>query len=66
MYKYILEGSGNINWMAVFALITFFILFVISAVAIFMRSPSYIQKMANLPLEDSKPITTEITEEYEK
>ena len=66
MYKYILESSGNINWMAIFALITFFALFVISVVVVFRRSPAFMEKMANLPLEDNKTITTEITEEYEK
>ncbi len=53
MYKYILEGAGDINWMALFALLTFFALFVISAIAIFGSSKAYIDKMSNLPLEDS-------------
>lgn len=59
MAKYILERAGEINWMALFALITFFCLFVISAVTIFRKNPAYIQKMANLPLDDSKPLTVE-------
>ena len=40
MYKYILEGAGNINWMAIFALITFFTLFVIMLFAILRRDLS--------------------------
>ena len=52
MYKYILQNAGDINWMALFALLTFFILFVISAIAIFGRSKSYIDKMSHMPLDD--------------
>ncbi|HMQ62932.1 MAG TPA: hypothetical protein PKE06_19780 [Flavilitoribacter sp.] len=53
MFKHILANAGNINWMAIFALITFFLLFVISAIAIFGKSKSYINKMSHLPLEDN-------------
>ena len=60
MFKYLLEGAGDINWMAIFALITFFFIFVISVVVAFMQKPAYIEKMANMPLEDNHPITTEI------
>ena len=66
MFKYILENAGDINWMAIFALITFFAMFVISALVIFRQSPTYIHKMSHLPLEDSNPITTEIDERHEK
>ena len=52
MYKYILDGAGNINWMAIFALLTFFFLFTISAVVIFLKRRSWVDHMANLPLED--------------
>lgn len=51
MYKYILESAGGINWMAIFALLTFFIMFLISTWVVFGRSKAYIDKMANLPLE---------------
>jgi len=54
MYKYILEGAGNINWMAIFALLTFMFLFVTSAIAIFWRSKDFIDYMSNLPLDDDK------------
>ena len=53
MYKYILEGAGNINWMAIFALVTFFLIFSISAITVFRQKKSFIQKMAHLPLEDN-------------
>ena len=59
MFKYILEGAGNINWMAISALITFIVIFVVSAIMAFKSSPSYINKMANMPLDDSYPVNTE-------
>lgn len=52
MFKHILANAGDINWMAIFALLTFVSLFLISAIAIFGKKKSYIDKMANLPLED--------------
>ena len=52
MYKYILGAEGDINGMALFALVTFFILFVISCVALFGKSRQYIDKMSNLPIEE--------------
>ena len=53
MYKYILESAGNINWMALFALITFFTLFLISVIVIFRKNKDHIYKMSHLPLDDS-------------
>lgn len=55
MYKHILEGAGNINWMAIYALVTFFSLFVIGIVTVFGKNKAYIDKMSNLPLDDDKP-----------
>ncbi|MEL6657770.1 MAG: cbb3-type cytochrome c oxidase subunit 3 [Bacteroidota bacterium] len=53
MYKYILANGGeSINWMALFSLLTFFFLFVISAIAIWGRSKAYIQHMETLPLDE--------------
>ena len=52
MYKHILENAGDINWMALFALITFFALFIIGIVTVFGKNKAYIEKMSNLPLED--------------
>lgn len=54
MYKYILESAGNINWMALFALITFFSVFMISIWLVFRDSKDYISKMEHLPLEDDQ------------
>ncbi|MCB0636060.1 MAG: hypothetical protein KDC54_05560 [Lewinella sp.] len=59
MYKHILESAGNINWMAIFALLTFFFLFTISAVVIFTKRKSYIDHMAALPLDDNQPLNGE-------
>ncbi len=55
MYKHILESAGNINWMALFALITFFALFLIGIVTVFGKNKAYIDKMSNLPLDDDNP-----------
>lgn len=58
MFKYILEGN-NINWMAIFALVTFFLVFLISAIVILGRNKTFTDKMAHLPLEDTKPVKPE-------
>lgn len=58
MFKYILEGN-NINWMAIFALVTFFLVFLISTFVILGRNKNYTEKMAHLPLEDTKPVKPE-------
>jgi len=52
MAKYILEGAGNINWMAIFALITFLTIFIISALMAFRKNNPIIKRMENLPLDD--------------
>lgn len=52
MAKYILEQTGNINWMAIFALITFFTIFTISALLAFRKNNPVIKRMENLPLDD--------------
>ena len=56
MYKHILAGAGDINWMAIFALLTFFWLFTITAITVFRKKQSFIDHMANLPLEDDNYI----------
>ncbi len=66
MFKHILANAGDINWMAIFAMLTFILLFVISAVAIFGKSKSFINKMSNLPLDDSLSVKTETTNGHEK
>ena len=52
MYKYILESAGNINWMALFALLTFFLIFVISAFLILVRDREYSRRMSAMPLDE--------------
>lgn len=58
MFKYILEGS-NINWMAIFALVTFFAVFLVSTLVVLGRNRNFTSKMAHLPLEDAKPVKPE-------
>lgn len=52
MYKYLLEAAGNINWMALFALLTFMFVFITSAILIFTKNKNVIKHMAELPLVD--------------
>ncbi len=62
MFKYIIERAGDINWMGISALVTFFALFVIASVVILRRNPEYIRKMSNMPLEDgTNPIANHET-----
>lgn len=55
MYKYILESAGNINWMALFALLTFFIVFAMSIYLAFVKDKKDLQHVAALPLVDDDP-----------
>lgn len=66
MFKYILENAGDINWMAIFALVTFFFIFIVASATVFWSKPDYIDKMASMPLDDSNPLNTEISDRYEK
>lgn len=52
MYKYILSEAGNINWMALFALLTFMFVFITSVILILRKNNDFINKMAHLPLEE--------------
>ena len=56
MYKYILETAGNINWMALFALLTFFIVFSMSIYLAFIKKEEELNEVANLPLADDSPV----------
>ena len=56
MYKYILEAAGNINWMALFALLTFFFVFIMSIYLAFVADKKQLDEVANLPLVDDDPI----------
>jgi hypothetical protein len=67
MFKYILEGAGDINWMAIFALLTFFFIFIVGAATAFFSKSDHINRMASMPLDDSKPsLTAEISDRHEK
>ncbi|MBK9491181.1 MAG: hypothetical protein IPO07_22130 [Haliscomenobacter sp.] len=66
MYKYILEGVGDINWMAVSALLTFVTVFLVSAVMAFRSPLAYLNKMSNLPLDDSILQTSETVIRHEE
>ncbi|MCI5081751.1 MAG: cbb3-type cytochrome c oxidase subunit 3 [Saprospiraceae bacterium] len=66
MFKYILENAGDINWMAIFALLTFFILFVIVLITTFWSKQSVIDRLASLPLDDNNTLTLETSERHEK
>lgn len=52
MYKYILETARNFDWLALFALITFFIIFSMSIYLAFVSKKSEMSKMARLPLDN--------------
>lgn len=52
MFKYILESAGDINWMGISALVTFFAIFIIATLVILRKNPEYIRKMSNMPLDD--------------
>lgn len=54
MYKYILESAGNINWMAIFALLTFITVFSISAYLAFTKDKGELKHIAELPLSDDE------------
>lgn len=56
MYKYILQSAGNINWMALFALLTFFIIFSMSIYLAFIKDKKELQHIADLPLAEDDPI----------
>ena len=63
MAKYILESAQNINWMALFALITFMFVFITSCVMVLRKNNDHINKMANLPLEDEAEFTNDLNPE---
>ncbi len=53
MYKYILENAGDVSTMALIPLVLFFMLFVGATAWALISNKSYIERMSNLPLEDS-------------
>lgn len=52
MYKYILQSVDNINWLAVASLLIFFVIFLVSALWAFISKKDYVDKMAQLPLDE--------------
>lgn len=56
MAKYILESAGNINWMALFALVTFMFVFLTAVYMVLMDNKAFVQKMENLPLDGGDEI----------
>jgi len=53
MYKYILENAGDLSVMALIPLVLFFAIFIGVAVWTIRRSGGYIERMSQLPFEDS-------------
>lgn len=56
MAKYLLTGEG-INWLAIMALLTFFIIFSLVLIMVFGRSRQSYEEVAQLPLHDQVPNT---------
>jgi len=68
MFKHILAQAGDINWMALFALLTFFSMFLISLWVVVIREKGFYDHMARLPLDDEEPdfLNLETTGNHEK
>lgn len=56
MYKYILEGISNINWLAVFALCTFLFVFFVGSFLILKKDKNHISHMSHMPLDNDVEI----------
>lgn len=56
MAKYLLSGEG-INWLAIMALVTFFIIFTLVLIMVFGRNRQSYEEVAQLPLQDQVPHT---------
>ncbi|MBK9015373.1 MAG: hypothetical protein IPM82_15665 [Saprospiraceae bacterium] len=52
MFKHILQSEGDINWLAIVALVLFFAIFLFSTVWILTRKKDYVDKVSRLPLDD--------------
>ncbi len=65
MFKYILETAGNINWMAIAALLTFVTIFLVSTAVVLRQDGAFIDRMSNLPLEDGFPLNTQKENSHE-
>ena len=59
MFKHLLSTSaGNINWMAMFALVTFFIIFSVVLFQVSFTKKDHVNYMAQLPLGDDHDQTS--------
>lgn len=55
MFKHLLAtSSGHINWMALFSLLTFFIIFSIVLFQVFFQKKNHVDYMAQLPMDNKK------------
>lgn len=52
MFKYILQNAGDINWLAVVALVLFFAVFLFGSVWVLTRKKDFVEKISRLPLDD--------------
>jgi hypothetical protein len=58
MFKYLIATSnGEFNWLALFMLITFFAIFAVVIIMLFVQSKKHIDHMAHLPLENENKFT---------
>lgn len=57
MYKHILETAGNINWMALFALLTFCFVFGMSIYLALVKDPKELNHIAELPLDEDEELS---------
>lgn len=59
MYKYIIERAGDIDWMAIVPLLIFTTIFVIISIRAVTAKTDFIDKMANLPLDENDSLKNE-------
>ncbi len=56
MFRYLIQSqTHDLNWMAIFALVTFFTIFLVAIWLVLVRDRAFYDHMASLPLDDSKP-----------
>ena len=61
MYKYILERAGDIDWMGIIPLLLFTTVFVIITIRAITAKKDFMNRMANLPLEENDSLKNENT-----
>ncbi len=55
MFKHYFEGIENIEWAPIISLLIFFVFFILMIIGIFKMDKRFINKMKQLPMDDSKP-----------